>query len=352
MIVTGYVLIVLITFYLLAKVVEDYFVGSLELISARLRMSSDAAGATLMAVGSSAPVLFVVLFAVLHPGGNHEALGIGSIVGSALFNLLAITGTAAIVHRALLAWQPMVRDLLFYGLSIILLLFVFRDGKIELLDVAMFIGLYIIYVLVVINWRRMTDYIDPNEEITVQEVSNDTKYHFIAIMQRPINYVIDKLFPPKKYFYFIFLISGALIAGLSWVLVESAVQIAALLNISEALIGLTVLAVGTSVPNLFSSVVRSKQGRGGIAVDNALGANIFDILIGLGLPFLILIIISGGTVIIEAENLLRSVEFLLASVGIVFLVFLIAGWQIGKKFAVFLLLLYAAYLVWALLNVQ
>jgi K+-dependent Na+/Ca+ exchanger-like protein len=352
MIIIGYVLILLITFYLLAKVVEDYFISSLDMISMRLKMSSDAAGATLMAVGSSAPELFIALFAVLHPGGNHEALGVGSIVGSALFNILAITGAAAVLHRALLAWQPIVRDLLFYGLSVILLLFVFRDGKIELLDVAMFIGLYIIYVLVVVNWRRMTDYVDPNEKITVREETQASRFHLIAVMQRPIDYVIDKLFPPQKYFYLTFLISVFLIAGLSWVLVESAVQIAVLLNISEAVIGLTVLAVGTSVPDFLSSFMVSKQGRGGMAVSNAVGSNIFDILVGLGLPFLILIIVSGGTVMIEVQNLVRSVEFLLASVGILFLVFLIARWQVGKKFGIFLLLLYIAYLIWAVLKVQ
>ncbi len=352
MIVLGYVLILLITFYLLAKIVEDYFIGSLDKISTRLKMSSDAAGATLMAVGSSAPELFVALFAVLHPGGHHEALGVGSIVGSALFNVLVITGAAAIAHKALLAWQSIVRDLGFYGLSVLLLLWVFNDGKIDLLEVSMFLGLYTIYVLVVVNWRKMTDYTDPNDKITVHEEEAPKKHHILELMQRPIDFVISKLFPPEKYYFAIFFISILLVAGLSWVLVESAVQIAHILNISEAIIGVTVLAAGTSIPDLLSSIIVSKQGRGGMSVSNAIGSNIFDILVGLGLPLLITILLSGGSVIMEVQNILQSVEFLLASVVLVFLVFLAARWRVGKKLGFFLLLVYTGYLTWAIINVQ
>lgn len=84
-----YILILLACFVLLARVVDLFFISSLDEISKDLRLSSDAAGATLMAVGSSAPELFVALFAVLKPG-NHQVIGIGSIVGSAIFNLLLI----------------------------------------------------------------------------------------------------------------------------------------------------------------------------------------------------------------------------------------------------------------------
>ena len=77
----------LISFYLLARVCDEYFVESLDKIAKKLKMSSDAAGATLMAVGSSAPELFVAAIALLKPG-DHAALGMGTIVGSALFNIL------------------------------------------------------------------------------------------------------------------------------------------------------------------------------------------------------------------------------------------------------------------------
>jgi len=119
-----YIILLLACFVLLARIVDLFFISSLDKISKDLRLSSDAAG---MAVGSSAPELFVALFAVLKPG-EHQAIGIGSIVGSAIFNLLVIIGAVAFVKKAKLTWQPMIRDLLFYTTSVALLVWFIWDG--------------------------------------------------------------------------------------------------------------------------------------------------------------------------------------------------------------------------------
>ena len=91
-----YFILLLLSFYLLAKVCDDYFVESLDEIAKKLKLSSDAAGATLMAVGSSAPELFVAIIAVIRPG-DHEQIGMGTIVGSAMFNLVVITGVVGLI---------------------------------------------------------------------------------------------------------------------------------------------------------------------------------------------------------------------------------------------------------------
>jgi len=338
-----YIIILLLSFYVLAKVVDDYFVASLDKLAKKLKMSHDAAGATLMAIGSSAPELFVALFAVFRPG-NHEAVGIGNIVGSALFNLLAIIGASAIVRKAVIAKQSVLRDLFFYAVSIILLLIVFIDGKVSLPEALLFIAVYLAYVFIVVKWRKWFKYNDPDDEAEIQkekEVSEKTLFRKIV---SPIDYVISHIFPPLKYYFTIFIISIILIAGISWVLVESAVQIAVLSGIPETVIALTILAAGTSVPDLISSLIVSEQGRGGMAISNAVGSNIFDILIGLGLPFLLYIFISGGTVNMHSENLEQSVYFLLASILIVLFFFLINRWKVGKIFGITLISLYIAYL--------
>jgi Ca2+/Na+ antiporter len=270
----------LLSFYLLAKVIGSYFVDSLDKIAAKLKMSSDAAGATLMAAGSSAPELFIALFAVFRPG-NHEAIGIGNIVGSAIFNILAITGAAAVVRKALIAWQAVIRDLVFYAVAVLLLIIMFKDGKVEWTDAVLFIGIYLIYIFVVVFWRKMFNYVDPNEE------------------KQEIKKKIDK---------------------------------------SEFVV--TVLAAGTSVPDFISSVVVSKQGRGGMAISNVIGSNIFDILIGLGLPFLLMILITGGNISLHVDNLDMSVRFLFASVVVLLGLFMINKWVVGKKMGAFLILLY------------
>lgn len=345
------VLALLLSFYLLAKIVDDYFVDSLDKIANKLKMSSDAAGATLMAVGSSAPELFVAVFAVFRPG-DHAAIGIGNIVGSALFNILAITGAAAVVRKALISWQPVVRDLTFYAIAIILLLLVLNDGNITITDAVLFIGVYILYVLVVIFWRKIFKYDDLNEEIIEEDEPEKVEGGIFQKIMRPFDFILETIFPSSKHYNIIFILSIVIIAALSWVLVESAVHIADVLKIPEAIIAVTILAAGTSIPDLLSSVIVSKQGRGGMAISNAIGSNIFDILIGLGLPFLLIIIMTGGEVNLNIGSLERSVQFLLASVGVVLALFMLNKWVVGKKMGIFLILLYVAYIIWAIINVN
>ncbi len=345
-----YILILLLSFYILAKIVDDYFVAALDEIAVKLKMSHDAAGATLMAVGSSAPELFVAVFAVLRPG-NHEVIGVGNIVGSALFNLLAIIGASAIVKKAVIAKQGVLRDLFFYALAVGLLLFTLIDGKVSCFEAGLFLGIYVIYVFAVVKWKKIFKYDDPDDDAEIKKDITENRKTLFQKITAPIDYIINLFFPPLKYHIPVFFISIIFIAGISWVLVESAVQIAHTAQISETVIALTILAAGTSVPDLISSVIVSKQGRGGMAVSNAVGSNIFDILVGLGLPFLLIIIISGGTVGINAENIEKSVWFLLASILIVLLFFMINRWKVGKIFGFFLIFLYAIYLVWAIINV-
>src|SRR5210317_1742718 len=112
---------------------ERYFIDSLDHISRKLKLSSDMAGSTLMAAGSSAPELAVALFAIFM-SGHHEAIGVGTIVGSALFNILVITGVVMLYHRKKkkLVWQPILRDILFYILAVFMLAYVFYTGSLSL----------------------------------------------------------------------------------------------------------------------------------------------------------------------------------------------------------------------------
>ena len=93
-----YIVLLLLSCYLLMKICDEYFVRSLDAISQQFSLSSEAAGATLMAVGSSAPELFVSLISVLKPG-DHGAMGAGTIVGSAIFNILVIIGGSLLVRK-------------------------------------------------------------------------------------------------------------------------------------------------------------------------------------------------------------------------------------------------------------
>lgn len=342
-------IILLISFYLLARVCDRYFISSLEKIAKQLKMSSDAAGATLMAIGSSAPELFVAVIALVRPGG-HESVGAGTIVGSALFNILVIVGASAVVKKAILCWQPVVRDSIFYSLSIIILIFSFLDGKIIFREALVFVILYLVYVLTVIKWRKILPYKDDAPISEPEESPQKDKRSGWKKILTIFDLALDKIFPSAQHHYIIFIVSIFVIAGLSWILVESAIAMAHILHISEAIIALTILAAGTSVPDLVSSMIVAKRGRGGMAISNAIGSNIFDILVGLGMPWFIILAIRGGTVPVSTENLLSSVVLLFATVLAVFFLLLVRKWKIGYRAGWFLIGLYVLYLVYAIVK--
>ena len=348
MIIIFYFLVLLAAFYFLAIVCDRYFVPSLDKIAERIKMNSDMAGATLMAAGTSAPELFISFIALFRPG--NEAIGAGTIVGSAIFNILVIIGASALVRKAFIAWQPVIRDVIFYSLSIILLIYSFWDGKITFWEAFIFLLLYAHYVLAVVKWRKIMPYkeekkdpIDVLIEGIEKEKKKKTWLSFLSFFEKGMDY----FFPNPKKYWLVFFDSIVVIAGLSWILVEAAVQIANILHIPAVIIGLTVLAAGTSIPDLMSSIIVARQGRGGMAISNAIGSNIFDILIGLGLPW-IFIAIQGPTISVATENLNSSILLLFATVISVLFFLIIKKWQIGRFAGVGLIFLYLAYLVWSI----
>ncbi len=335
-------LILIISFYLLGQVCDGYFIKSLDKIAKDLNMSHDMAGATLMAIGSSAPELFIAIIALLKPG-NHEIIGMGTIVGSAIFNLLVITGAVALVNKVILSWLPVVRDMFFYSLSVLLLILAFNDGQIVLMEAAFFIIFYAVYVIVVMKWKKIFPY---KEIEPVNEIENIAKRGNLAKITKPLDILTDKIFPSENHYIAVFIISIVIISLLSWVLVECAISISQILSIPEAIIALTVLAIGTSVPDMISSIIVARQGRGSMAISNAIGSNIFDILFGLGMPWFLLLCISGGTIPLSTDEMVSSVILLVCSVLIVFLLLLVRKWVIGRRIGYFFIGLYIAYLLW------
>ncbi len=111
------------------------------------------------------------------------------------------------------------------------------------------------------------------------------------------------------------------------------------------------MAIGTSIPDLISSIIVARQGRGGMAISNALGSNIFDILIGLGIPWMIILLLTDGPLVVGKENLFSSVILLFASVLVVLFILLVRKWKIGKYSGMFLIGVYLTYLIWAISNI-
>ncbi|XP_075902483.1 sodium/potassium/calcium exchanger 3-like [Nelusetta ayraudi] len=142
-----HVLCAVYMFYALAIVCDVYFVPSLEKISENLQLSQDVAGATFMAAGSSAPELFTSLIGVFITKGD---VGVGTIVGSAVFNVLVIIGLCGIFagQPISLSWWPLFRDAIFYILSVVVLILVIYDDKVLWWETIILISMYGIYILI------------------------------------------------------------------------------------------------------------------------------------------------------------------------------------------------------------
>lgn len=351
--------IILIAIYVLAIVTDSFFIESLQQISNRWKLPHDVAGASLMAIGSSAPELCIALMAVFREGGKNSDMGMGTIVGSAVFNILVITGASAMVRPIVINWKSNIRDALVYIGSIVLLLVVFFDGKITLWESGALLGLYGVYLIILIIWsRRFPHTPEPeihvgDELIKIEQSSRSIFLHINRWIERFLHLFMGN---PTHSYMRAFLVSIALITGLSWVLVDYAVVFANAVGIPPVIVGLTILAAGTSAPDLIASVVVAKKGHGNMAIANAVGSNIFDILVGLGLPWLLIMsfkyfgLIAGSPIVlVGTKDLWASTLVLLGSV-VVLLGFMWTGNRLTRKEGFALIVLYGAYVVWTYLS--
>ncbi|KAK2583828.1 hypothetical protein KPH14_009723 [Odynerus spinipes] len=140
-----HVLGVVYMFVALAIVCDEFFVPSLDVIIEKLEIADDVAGATFMAAGGSAPELFTSVIGVFV---SFDDVGIGTIVGSAVFNILFVIGMCAIFSRTVLSltWWPLFRDCTFYSASLLTLIYFFRDNYIHWYEALVLFGFYLAYV--------------------------------------------------------------------------------------------------------------------------------------------------------------------------------------------------------------
>ncbi|XP_037708259.1 sodium/potassium/calcium exchanger Nckx30C isoform X1 [Drosophila subpulchrella] len=136
---------VIYMFVALAIVCDEFFVPSLDVIIEKLGITDDVAGATFMAAGGSAPELFTSVIGVFV---SFDDVGIGTIVGSAVFNILFVIGMCALFSKTVLSltWWPLFRDCSFYSISLLVLIYFFRDNRIFWWEALILFTIYIAYV--------------------------------------------------------------------------------------------------------------------------------------------------------------------------------------------------------------
>lgn len=464
-----HIIAALYMFLALAIVCDDYFVTSLEKICEKLNLSEDVAGATFMAAGSSAPELFASVIGVFI---THGDVGVGTIVGSAVFNILCIIGVCGIFagQVVLLTWWAVFRDSFFYILSVVALIVFIYDEKIVWWESLILVVMYAVYILIMKFNSSMQKLFTRRSDKNVangnaaggselEDVKPSKAYSRGSVVMvdeiinaSPPNYrfpevglriMITNHFGPKtrlrmasrliiterqklvqaangvetavvdgkpdiengnvpedkstedkeseltspfripggcmnktkwliswplllilfftipncaknrweKYFMLSFMLSTVWIAVFSYLMVWMVTIIGYTLGIPDVIMGITFLAAGTSVPDCIASLIVARQGLGDMAVSNTIGSNVFDILVGLGVPWAIqtMAVSYGSVVMINSRGLLYSVVLLLGSVALTILGIHLNGWKLDFKLGVYVLVLYAIFLCFSIM---
>ncbi|MDD5033195.1 MAG: calcium/sodium antiporter [Methylococcaceae bacterium] len=243
----------------------EFLVRGASRLAVSVGVSPLVVGLTVVAFGTSSPELAVST----HAAFTGEAdIAVGNVVGSNIFNILFILGLSAMTAPLMVAQQLIRLDVpIMIGISILLLI-LGLDGRIGHFDGLLLFSLIMVYTVFLIRQSRQ-------ESRAVRE-----EY------QR--EYGMDSKERSTGKIDFAYIIGGAvmLVLGSRW-LVNGAVRMAEYFGVSELMIGLTIIAAGTSLPELATSVVASLRGERDIAVGNVVGSNIFNILAVLGLTGLV-----------------------------------------------------------------
>ncbi|XP_069722486.1 sodium/potassium/calcium exchanger 1 isoform X1 [Phaenicophaeus curvirostris] len=507
-------------FVALAIVCDEYFVPALGVITEKLQISEDVAGATFMAAGGSAPELFTSLIGVFI---SHSNVGIGTIVGSAVFNILFVIGTCAVFSREILhlTWWPLFRDISFYIVDLLMLILFFLDSVIDWWESLLLLTAYATYVFTMkqnvyleqwvkqeLNkklsavqaasaehirkkssgavaddgtkkpadgkklqpasalqrgsssaslhnsqmrstiFQLMIHTLDPLAEAkfrdrvdilsnitkakaetlagqgskpeaeedkkapsTVQvtpasdsepskdkekadalqdgqpssdsdssedsssesEEDNDDdstddddendqplslewpetrKKQAIYLFLFPIVFPLWSTLPDvrnpdsKKFFVITFFGSILWIAAFSYLMVWWAHQVGETIGISEEIMGLTILAAGTSIPDLITSVIVARKGLGDMAVSSSVGSNIFDITVGLPVPWFLYSVFNGlSPVAVSSNGLFCAIVLLFLMLLFVIISIAVCKWKMNKLLGLTMFALYFVFLI-------
>jgi len=486
---------ILYVFLGIAIICDDFFVESLERISAALNLSDDVAGATFMAAGSSAPELAVAVVATLFaPEPSDE--GLGTIVGSAVFNIMIIVGVTAIGAGQTLdiTPYPFARDCLFYTLSIGMLVAFVYDGEVTWWESLILLFGYVLYILFMTQNAKVAEWLErrkgnkkkriapagseaantrvsqmpdfkaamakdtqmnprfkpayhaslddemagyragarkklvtvqqsamtimtvnriskgwlekaktssrlstgaegaaaaaedgeagssaeggkskveqngtpvPPKEETKDEKKDDDEddgpmgpvgkvLWFLSLPYKVLFLTVPDCRKPKleNFYMGTFIMSIVWIGILSYAMLYFSSRAGCIIGIPPIVMGTVIISAGTSVPDALSSIFVARNGQGDMAVSNVLGSNVFNIFLGLGLPWLLYTSIRGKTLKSPglSADLVPSILILFGYLGILVVTMMAAGWKLFPKVGYMLICMHMFFVAYALLT--
>ena len=303
------ILLLALGFVLLVKG-ADWFVSAAVCIADRFHIPPIIIGLTIVAMGTSAPEAAVSITSAFQGVAD---ITMGNILGSNILNVLVILGFSAVIVPLAVTKSTIKVDLPFLTGISVLLPILGIDGKISFVDGLILIVCFATYIgYLIIKTIKYSAQVE-DEEITTMKISKAVPLLFIGM--------------------------GAIVLG-SNIAVDAATAIARILGMSERTIGLTIVALGTSLPELFTSAAAAIKGNADIAVGNIVGSNIFNILFVIGLSAVIIPVPFATAFIPDA---------IIAIVAVLF-IFAVSVWKrkLPRWSGAVMLAGYAAYLVYLL----
>lgn len=281
-------------------------------IAAKMKIPPMVIGLTVVAMGTSMPEFFVSFVSALK--GTSD-LAVGNVVGSNIFNTMLIVGTTALVTPMVIAKSTVKKDIPFAVLASAMLLPMAIDGSISRIDAAVLFAVFIAFMLYTVRSAKKDK--DSGNEDEVKEM------------------------PVWRAVAFFVLGLACLIVG-SNLFVDGATAVASLLGVSEAVIGLTVVAGGTSLPELATSVVAARKGQCAIAMGNVIGSNVFNILMILGITGMIHPMSIIG---------ITRLDFIVMQLSIILLwIFSFTKYTVARWEGGLLVALFFAYMTWLVMH--
>lgn len=306
--------ILLVGFVLLIKG-ADFFVDGSSSVAKRLMVPSMIIGLTIVAMGTSLPECAVSVTASI--AGKNE-LAVSNVIGSNIFNLLVVCGACALFTPLAVSLDTLKKEFPFSVVcAALLLVFGYMGWEVGRIEGIIFLVMFTCYLLWMIQSARKARAEQKEEEEKIK----------ILPVWRCILYIVGGAFAIK--FGGDFVVDGASVVAKN-------------IGMSDTLIGLTVVALGTSLPELVTSIVAAKKNEVDMAIGNVIGSNIFNILLVLGVATAI------SPITYQTENLIDVIVLIVVSVISWILAF--SKKKINRTEGILMLLIYAGYTVYIIMR--
>jgi len=316
--------ILLIAGFVLLIKGAGYFVDGASAIAGKLHVSPLIVGLTIVSLGTSAPEAVVSIIAALEDNGD---MVIGNVLGSNIINISLMLGVTALISPMIIERETQTREIPFSLAAAVLLIIFMSDrfllsaesSEIGRLDGVLLLAGIVLFLYYIFVKARRTKEATLDDE--AKKSGNDSSWF-------------------KNIALFVIGLAGIIFGGN--LVVDSASTIALSLGMSQALVGLTIVAIGTSLPELTTSISAARKGEAGMALGNLIGSNIFNILFVLGISA----VISPLSV---SDSLFADVWILIA-ISVILLILALWKGRLSRLGGGVLAALYLVYLVYIILR--